>query len=700
MYMKNFKSLVSLVFVSLSGVAVLGTDLPVVVEAESGTVGSSFKIVEKSGVTYVTIKYTAGGTKPDTASRVITYSVTFPDSGTYDLYARLYVGPSTFSNDSYYYGNGFGLKDIADSTNWIRANMLSGVGYITKTLVVDGGGNTTNNAWVWLNMSKFTLDLDALPDSLRISFRVELDGLTQSFQVAGREDGLQIDKFVFGRHGNYFTVDNLDKGQVGSLILPGQELIQNPIAMGNPKFLGCAYGTSSKYNFTSYWNQVTPENGGKWGSVEGVRDVMNWKALDDAYHFAIVNKFPFKIHTLVWGQQQPAWMESLDSTQQRQEIEEWFAAVAARYDTIDYIDVVNEPIHTPPDKAGSGNYIKAFGGSGKTGWDWVLEAFKLARQYFLKSKLLINEYSVTNSTQTTNQYIQIINLLKTDSLIDGIGVQAHSFSIFGVAAATTKGNLDLLAVTGLPIYATEMDIDGATDASQLKEYMKTFSVFWEHPSVKGVTMWGYRPGMWRTDTKAYLITSDRVMRPAMLWLRAYVNGTFVANDSIAVTSVGNITSIDVKGDSLQMIANVFPKNTTLNNVVWSVNDKSMASISSTGMLKPITNGTVTVIATSMELNSKVKGPMDITFTNQGVAVNSVSQDYLLIYPNPVYDEIRLQNANDIVQIEISSLTGQRILSAVKSEDNVIKVSGLKSGIYFLTTVDKNGLMRSTKFIKK
>jgi endo-1,4-beta-xylanase len=698
MKMKH-KLLLSLVLCAFSGIAVLGTDLPVVVEAESGTVGSSFDVVESSGVTYVTIKYssstTAGAIRPDSVSRVMTYSVTFPDSGTYDLYARLYVGPNNFSDDSYFYGNGFGLKDVTDSANWVRANMLSGAGYSTINLVVDGGGSSSNSTWVWLNMSKFALDLE----STSISFRVEKDQLTQSFQIAGREDGLRIDKFIFGRKGYSFTVDNLDKGQAGSLIIPGQEPIQNPIAIGNAKFLGCAYGSNSKYNFTSYWNQVTPENASKWGSVEGARDVMNWKSLDEAYHFAMVNKFPFKIHTLVWGNQQPTWIESLDSAQQRQEIEEWFAAVAERYDTIDYIEVVNEPLHDPPVGSTNGNYAKALGGNGKTGWDWVIEAFKMARYYFPKSQLLINEFSVTNSTESMNKYIQIINLLKTDSLIDGVGVQAHSFSLIGVSAATTKANLDLLAATGLPIYATEMDIDGTTDASQLKEYMKTFPVFWEHPSVKGVTMWGYRPGMWRTDTKAYLITADRIIRPALLWLRAYVNGTYFAITGITVTSADNATGIDVKGDSLQMIANVLPINATLNSVVWSVNDKSIATISSKGMLKPITNGTVTVTATSMELNSAVKGTKIITFTNQPVSVEDIFQSNVSIYPNPVTNEVRLQNADNIVEIEILNLYGQKILSAAKPEDNIIKVSGLKSGIYFLTSIDKNGSRRSTKFIK-
>lgn len=173
--MKRLNSLISLVFLILSGTSLFCADLPVVVEAESGQVGSSFTVATSGDVTYVTIKPTVAGTKPDSTTRVITYSVTFPDSGTYDLYARLYVGANTFDNDSYYYGNGFGLKDVTNDADWVRANMLSGVGYSGENLVVDGGGNSANKVWVWLNMSKFTLD------EAPISFRVELGDLTQVF---------------------------------------------------------------------------------------------------------------------------------------------------------------------------------------------------------------------------------------------------------------------------------------------------------------------------------------------------------------------------------------------------------------------------------------------------------------------------------------------------------------------------------------
>src|SRR6185503_15698866 len=158
---------------------------------------------------------------------------------------------------------------------------------------------------------------------------------------AGREDGLDIDKIAFGPQGLFYTVNDLDNRLPGSSVPPPPPFTPSgpPIATGKEKFLGDAYSSPQATSFTAYWNQVTPENGGKWGSVEGTRDVMNWNDLDAAYNVAKTNGFPFKFHTLIWGNQQPAWIETLAPTEQLAEINQWFDAVAARYPGLDFIDV-------------------------------------------------------------------------------------------------------------------------------------------------------------------------------------------------------------------------------------------------------------------------------------------------------------------------------------------------------------------------
>jgi endo-1,4-beta-xylanase len=279
-------------------------------------------------------------------------------------------------------------------------------------------------------------------------------------------------------------------------------------------------------NFAAYFNQVTPENAGKWGSVEAQRDVMVWDELDAAYLFARQNGMPFKMHVLVWGNQQPAWIEALPPAEQRAEIEQWFAAVAQRYPDLDYVEVVNEPLNDPPSKPddGGGNYVEALGGAGQSGWDWILTSFRLARKHFPRSKLMINEYSILNNTRDAERYRQIIELLKQEQTIDAVGIQGHAFETRLHAEAMLQ-NLERVAGAGLPIFVTELDVDGLEDDEQLADFQRLFPLFWQHPAVRGVTLWGYRPGMWRTQQGAFLAFENGAERKALVWLRQYLQET-------------------------------------------------------------------------------------------------------------------------------------------------------------------------------
>ena len=323
------------------------------------------------------------------------------------------------------------------------------------------------------------------------------------------------------------------------------------------KFLGNIYSNSQRTDFEEYWNQVTPENAGKWGSVERTRDVMDWTELDAAYALAKDNGFPFRFHVLIWGNQQPEWIKTLPAEEQLEEIKEWFAAVAERYPDIDYLEVVNEPTNDPPNKDdnGGGNYIEALGGTGTTGWDWVINSFKLAREYFPDTKLVLNDFNVTNKASTAQKYVGIINLLKEEELIDIVGIQGHAFETFYASPAETKKNLNTIAATDLPIMITEMDIDGVdsngniSDETQLAEYKEIFPIFWEHPSVVGITLWGWRPGLWRNKEAAYLVDQQGTERPALQWLKTYLQNQ---GSKFCGTTTG------IKESKLQQEIQVYP----------------------------------------------------------------------------------------------------------------------------------------------
>lgn len=472
--------------------------------------------------------------------------------------------------------------------------------------------------------------------------------------------------------------------------------VLTPIAGGKDKFLGCAYSSSQSGNFHVYWNQITPENSSKWGSVEGTRNVMNWTGMDAAYNLAKKYGMAFKQHPLLWGAQQPAWMATLDTASQRREIEQWFSLLAARYPDMEYIDVVNEPLHNAPNgmlpwgaTTKNIDYAKALGGAGTTGYDWILTAFRMARKHFPKAKLILNEYSVINSTTETQKYIQIIKLLKADSLIDGIGEQAHAFTTATTDVATLKANLDALGATGVPIYLTEMDVDGMTDLAQLKEIQRIFPLFWNHPAVKGITFWGFRVGLWRNDQKAYLINQNGTERPAMRWLKAFVNDTLVKTQSITVSASDGSSTVKKVGETLSMVAQVLPANTTIPNVTWSVTPAGRATIDSNGLLKTLASGNVIVTATSWD-GSGVKGTKIIVVTNETTGIeNQNLANSITVYPNPAANgRFTVQGIESIERIELVNLVGEKIKTFTNLRQSSIEIeTDVPKGVYVLHFFD-------------
>jgi endo-1,4-beta-xylanase len=514
---------------------------PVIVEAESGTVGSEFSVMTEGGTSYISVQTDlVNSGNPGNVNRIAAYEITFPDTGTYNLFIRIRVGASTYNDDSFFYGSGFGNKTIDNDDDWVISNGLAAAGFSDTGNVVDEPGGLGSGIWKWVNLSR-----NAYQGETSITFTIEPGNLTQTFMIGGRENGLDIDKIAFGKSYLYYTVGNLDNGEPGLTELPGDIYNGPPLASKQPKFVGSAYSVSQAPNFISYWNQVTPENAGKWGSVEGTRDVMNWGSLDEAYNLARENGFPFTFHVLIWGSQQPSWISNLVSNpaEQLEEIREWFQAVADRYPDIDYLQVVNEPLdnHNPPDGTSDrANYKEALGGNGTTGWDWVINAFKMAREIFPAStKLYINDFNIVNSAANTSTYLKIIRLLQAENLIDGIGVQGHAFSTRGNVTDMVK-NLDSLASTGLPIQVTELDIDGPSDEVQLQDYQRIFPAFYEHTGVEGITLWGWKVGLWRNDEGAYLMQQSGEERPALVWLRDYLDSLTLP--VVSVEEPGNIAS--------------------------------------------------------------------------------------------------------------------------------------------------------------
>jgi endo-1,4-beta-xylanase len=269
-------------------------------------------------------------------------------------------------------------------------------------------------------------------------------------------------------------------------------------------------------DFITYWNQVTPENAGKWGSVEGTRNKMNWGGLDAIHDYAKQHGIPFKGHNLIWGSQQPNWISGLSQADQRAEVEEWIRLYCERYPDTQLIDVVNEPPpHTTP------SYTAALGGAGSSGYDWIVQAFKWAHQYCPNTILILNDYNNIEYANDNSRTIDIVKRVKAAGApIGGVGAQAHACA--SLSASTVQMYIDKIATeTGVPVYISEYDLNIADDNQQKNVMQSQFTMFWNDKNVAGITLWGYIVGStWVANSG--LMTSSGTMRPAMTWLMSFL----------------------------------------------------------------------------------------------------------------------------------------------------------------------------------
>jgi len=289
-------------------------------------------------------------------------------------------------------------------------------------------------------------------------------------------------------------------------------------ALAVAKFVGnIDTSRSIRPDFATYWNQFTPENAGKWGSVQrSGPDTFTWSSLDAMYQYCTDHNIIFKQHNFIWGSQQPSWTSSLTTDTGPAAVQNWMSSFCQRYPNVRLIDVVNEPPpHTSP------AYADAIGGGTDSTWDWIINAFKWAHEACPNALLILNDYSNAEDTSTAQHDVDIVNALKAAGApIHGVGCQAHDAA--NTATSTLQANIDMIArSTGLPVYITEYDIDTADDAEQLRIMQDELTMFWTNENIKGITLWGYVVGhTWRANTG--LVQDDGTMRPAMTWLMSYL----------------------------------------------------------------------------------------------------------------------------------------------------------------------------------
>lgn len=344
----------------------------------------------------------------------------------------------------------------------------------------------------------------------------------------------------------------LSVGLLASLLSMASTDSKAQLSSNPDKFLGnittsynVDYGSEKYYTL---WNQITCENESKWASIEGNNNSFNWNGSDNAFNYAKSHNFPFKFHALIWGAQYPSWLEKQTPEQRYKEIVQWMDEVKKHYPNLQLIDVVNEAItgHQP----GTPYFIEALGGTGKSGYDWLIKAFELAYERWPNAILIYNDF---NTFQwNTDQYIDLVKTLRdAGAPIDAYGCQSHDLtdcSLTNFKNSMTK----LQSSLKMPMYSTEYDIGTDDDNLQLQRYKEQIPYMWESDYVAGITLWGYIHGRtWTTNGNSGII-KDGKDRPAMTWLREYMKTDAAKNAKSPFPGFKKEASVYIKPSSVRV----------------------------------------------------------------------------------------------------------------------------------------------------
>lgn len=151
--------------------------------------------------------------------------------------------------------------------------------------------------------------------------------------------------------------------------------------------------------------------------------------------------------------------------------------------------------------------------------------------------------------------------------------------------------------------------------------------------------------------------------------------------SISVNGAGGQTTISVNGGTLQMEATILP-NTANQQVSWTVDLPSLASITPQGLLTAIGgNGTVRVTGATTD-GSNLSGFVDIVISNQNIGLSEIIGNRLQIYPNPGSGVFHIESAPDQTSVRMVDLSGRILHQEVLTEER-IDLSALPNGVYFL-----------------
>ena len=271
-------------------------------------------------------------------------------------------------------------------------------------------------------------------------------------------------------------------------------------ARGAGKLIGTAVPSSlladGRYAgvLARHFNYLTAEYEMKWDAIERTRGQNDFAAGDAIVSFGQAAGMQIKGHALVWHGSVPAWVSSLSTADLRAAFENHIRSVGEHFrGRVRAWDVVNEAI------ADNGSGLRDTIFRQKLGDQYIADAFRLARQADPQALLFYNDYGGEGTNQKADRIYELVQGLRAQGLIDGVGLQMHVSATNRPSDASIAANMSRLTSLGLLVNISEMDVrirdvPGTLQARldvQKSVYKSIVGLCVAEPRCDGVTFWGF-----------------------------------------------------------------------------------------------------------------------------------------------------------------------------------------------------------------
>lgn len=281
----------------------------------------------------------------------------------------------------------------------------------------------------------------------------------------------------------------------------------------------------------AHYDAVTADNGCKMAWTQPTMGRFDWTGCDGVFDWAASHGQAVRGHTLVWHQDNPAWLEAeLLAGRGERALLSHVAAVVGRYGGRAYAwDVVNEPIGVGEDGAGGrrgwGARPSAWAQArlGGHAFGYVEAALRAARAASPQPLLFVNEYlRLEVNSDKADALLALLEWLRLRGApIDGVGLQLHLSSAFAAVDAL-ETLVARIAELGLQVHMTEVDVRappgiGAEEHEkrQAALFAALLDVCLGHDACTAFTSWGFTDAhSWRgPDARA--LPFDTRYRPKL-----------------------------------------------------------------------------------------------------------------------------------------------------------------------------------------